>query len=414
MSYNARPQSRGYSSRPSYGGGYNSRPSSGGRSSFGSRGPRSQGGPRPKYIHPSLYVNHATERPEVAPTPITNTFADFNLHAQLMSNITKHGYTEPTPIQDQAIPAAMLGKDVVGLANTGTGKTAAFLLPILHRIANNPQEGALIVVPTRELAVQVEEECRSLSRGLPVGMVLCVGGLSVSAQMQSLSRNPHIVIGTPGRLKDLIERRSLKPELFTTIVLDEVDRMLDIGFRKDIQYLISLLPKERHSLCFSATITKDVEEIMRTFLQDPVRISVKVTETNEHIDQDVIRVPPGGNKIDVLTQLLLSQDCERAIVFGRTKHGISKLEEILLDRGLRVTSIHGNKTQGARQRSLEDFKRGRVKALLATDVAARGLDINDVTHVINYDEPNSYEDYIHRIGRTGRAGKVGKALTFVA
>lgn len=411
MSYTSRPQSRGFSTRPSYGGrggGYG-----GGRPQRSFGGGQRQQGPRPKYIHPSLYVNKASERVEVEQIAVTHSFTDFGLHPQLMTNLTRRGYTTPTPIQDQAIPAVMSGKDVVGLANTGTGKTAAFLLPILQTIATNLQEGALIVVPTRELAVQVEEECRALARGLPVGMVLCVGGLSIIPQMEKLSRNPHIIIGTPGRLKDLIDRGSLDTSMFTTIVLDEVDRMLDIGFRKDIQLLISQLPAARRSLCFSATITREVEEIMHSFLRDPVRISVKVTETNEHIDQDIIRVPPGGNKIDVLTQLLLAEECERAIVFGRTKHGISKLEKILSTRGLRVTSIHGNKTQGARQRSLDDFKQGRVKALLATDVAARGLDINDVTHVINFDEPNSYEDYVHRIGRTGRAGKVGKALTFV-
>jgi superfamily II DNA/RNA helicase len=202
-------------------------------------------------------------------------------------------------------------------------------------------------------------------------------------------------------------------DMFTTVVLDEVDRMLDIGFRKDIQMLISKLPAKRHSLCFSATITREVEEIMQSFLQDPAKISVKVTETNEHIEQDIIRVPVGANKIEVLIQLLNQEEFERVIVFGRTKHGINKLEEVLTRQGLRVTSIHGNKTQGARQNALNDFKRGRAQALLATDVAARGLDIDNVSHVINFDEPNSYEDYVHRIGRTGRAGRVGKALTFV-
>lgn len=415
MSYTARPQSRGFSNRPSFGGPRRSFSGGGSRgfSGGGGRPQQRQMGPRPQYIHPSKYVNRATERPEAADVAITNTFADFGLNDILMTNLTRHGYTIPTPIQDQAIPHVMAGKDVVGLANTGTGKTAAFLLPILHTIANDLQEGALIVVPTRELAVQVEEECRALARNLPVGIVLCVGGLSVVTQVERLSHTPHIVIGTPGRLKDLIDRRALDTKLFTTIVLDEVDRMLDIGFRKDIQFLVSLLPKERRSLCFSATMTKDVEEVMHAFLRDPVRISVKVTETNEHIDQDVIRMQPGMNKVDVLHQLLTQPDFERVMIFGRTKHGVNKLEEILMARGLRVTAIHGNKSQAARQHALNDFKRGRVQALLATDVAARGLDIEDVSHVINFDEPNTYEDYVHRIGRTGRAGKTGKALTFI-
>lgn len=404
MSFTPRRDSRGFG---------NSRPSFGGSRSFGGRPQQRQMGPRPQYIHPSRYVNRAVEREAVVETAITNSFADFNLQPQLTQNIISHGYTIPTPIQDQAIPLVLAGRDVVGIANTGTGKTAAFLIPILNKIALNPQEGALIVVPTRELAVQVKDECFAFARGMNIGVALCVGGMNIATQMQNLRRNPHVVIGTPGRLKDLIERRALDTSMFTNIVLDEVDRMLDIGFRKDIQYLISLLPNPRHSLCFSATVTNEVQEIMRSFLHDPAQVSVKVTETNEHIDQDIVRIVPGQNKIEVLYELLIQQEFERVMVFGRTKHGINKLEEILTSRGLRVTSIHGNKSQGARQRSLDDFKRGRVRALLATDVAARGLDINDVSHVINFDEPNSYEDYVHRIGRTGRAGKVGKALTFV-
>ncbi len=409
MSYTSRPATRGYNSGRSYG----ARPQ--GRSSFGSNMRRPmQRGPKPAYIHPSKYVNRAKEViQEEQLHPIMHSFADFDLHPLLMRNLSARGYETPTPIQDQTIPVIMQGKDVVGLANTGTGKTAAFLLPILHTIANDPEQGALVVVPTRELAVQVEEECRLLSKGMPVGVVLCVGGLSIQTQIQKISRNPHIVIGTPGRLKDLIDRRVLDTALFTTIVLDEVDRMLDIGFRKDIQFLVSLLPQERRSLCFSATITADVESIMNAFLHDPVRVSVKVTETNEHIDQDIIRINGGMNKIDVLHELLLQPEFDRVMVFGRTKHGIDKLERILAGRGLPVTAIHGNKTQSARQHALNDFKRGRVKALLATDVAARGIDIDGVTHVINFDEPNTYEDYVHRIGRTGRAGKSGKALTFV-
>lgn len=410
MSYSGRPQSRGFNGgRPSFGG----RPQGGGFRGGRGGGQRSFAGPKPQYIHPSKYVNKAIDRPVAEEVVIKNTFADFNLHPTLAQNVAHHGYTIPTPIQDQTIELAMAGRDVIGLANTGTGKTAAFLLPILHKIANDPQEGALILVPTRELATQVQEECRALSRGLQIGIVLCVGGLSIVPQMRDLARNPHIVIGTPGRIKDLLERECLHMDMFTTVVLDEVDRMLDIGFRKDIQMLISKLPAKRHSLCFSATITREVEEIMQSFLQDPAKISVKVTETNEHIEQDIIRVPVGANKIEVLIQLLNQEEFERVIVFGRTKHGINKLEEVLSRQGLRVTSIHGNKTQGARQNALNDFKRGRAQALLATDVAARGLDIDNVSHVINFDEPNSYEDYVHRIGRTGRAGRVGKALTFV-
>lgn len=395
-------RSQGFGGRS--GGGYG-----GGQSS---RGGQSRG-PRPAYIHPSKYVNRAAVlEEEVAYVP-TNTFAQFGLHPQVTTNVTSHGYTIPTPIQDQTIPVIMEGRDVVGIANTGTGKTAAFLLPLIHKIANNPHEGVLIVVPTRELAQQIQDECRMFIRNLPIGCVLCVGGLSIDPQMRTLSKSPHIVIGTPGRLKDLVDRRALKLEMFRSIVLDEVDRMLDIGFIKDIQYLISFLPKERHSLFFSATITPATQGIMQSFLQNPVTVSVKTHETADHVDQDIVRVERGQNKIEVLYQMLNTPEFERVIVFGRTKHGINKLEEVLSARGLRVGAIHGNKTQGARQRALDSFKRGYTKVLLATDVAARGIDINDVTHVINFDEPNSYDDYVHRIGRTGRAGKVGKAITFV-
>lgn len=388
---------------------------------FGARpGSRPQGnrgfgnrGPKPAFIHPSKYVNKAVAVEEEVAYEPQHAFTDFGLHPQLISNVSLHGYTHPTPIQDQAIPVIMVGKDIVGIANTGTGKTAAFLLPLIHTIAHDPQAGALIVVPTRELAQQISDECRVFTRNLPIGFVLCVGGLSIDPQIRTLARNPHIVIGTPGRLKDLIDRRALDLSMFRNIVLDEVDRMLDIGFIKDIQYLISFLPKERRSMFFSATITPQTQQIMQSFLKDPVLVSVKKTETAAQIDQDVVRVEHGQNKTEVLYNMLCTPDFERVIVFGRTKHGINKLEKILAGRGLRVCAIHGNKSQGARQRALDNFKRGYTKVLLATDVAARGIDVENVSHVINFDEPNTYDDYVHRIGRTGRAGRVGKALTFV-
>lgn len=391
----------------------------GGAPRFGGR-PQGRGGfrpqsrgPKPAYIHPSKYVNRAVETQEEVTFTPEHAFADFGLHPQVLHNVSSHGYTHPTPIQDQAIPVVMSGKDIVGIANTGTGKTAAFLLPLIHTIAHDPQAGALIVVPTRELAQQIYDECAVFTRQLPIGFILCVGGVSIEPQIQKLSRNPHIVIGTPGRLKDLVDRRSLDLSMFRNIVLDEVDRMLDIGFIKDIQYLVSFLPKERRSLFFSATITPQTQTIMKDFLCDPVMISVKTHETAAQIDQDIVRIEHGQNKMEVLYDMLRSPEFERVIVFGRTKHGINKLEKTLAGRGLRVCAIHGNKSQGARQRALDTFKRGYAKVLLATDVAARGIDVENVSHVINFDEPNTYDDYVHRIGRTGRAGRVGKALTFV-
>ena len=370
-------------------------------SNYSARSRSFQKGPT---INVSRYVNTAAQSQIEEEYVSQHTFGEFGLTPALLSNVQKHGYTIPTPIQDQAIPLLMDGKDVVGVANTGTGKTAAFLLPLIHKIVNHHDQGVLILAPTRELALQIFEELRAFSYGLRIGTTLCIGGANIARQMQDLRQNPHFVIGTPGRVKDLIDRGALKSELFTNVVLDEVDRMLDIGFRKDIMYLISKLPSDRHAALFSATMNHETEEVIQSFLKDPVTVSVKKTATAINIQQ----------KVDVLHDLLIQKEFEKVIVFGRTKHGINKLEEQLVQRGFRVTSIHGNKSQNARQRSLQEFKNGRVKALLATDVAARGIDIEDVSHVINYDEPMTYDDYVHRIGRTGRAGKVGKALTFVS
>lgn len=366
-------------------------------------------------VHPSKYVNTGVKKAVVAQVAVTNRdFANFGLEHRLLQNVTRHGYVTPTPIQDQAIPAMVQGRDVLGLANTGTGKTAAFLLPLVNKVLLDPDQGVLIVVPTRELALQIRDELASFIAGMRMGVSLCIGGMNINGQMTTLKKNPHFVIGTPGRLKDLMNRKAFNTALFTNIVLDEVDRMFDIGFIKDIKFLVSQLPQERASYFFSATMTADIEEIADSFLTDPVKISVRTQETSEHIHQDVIRIQPEQSKTEVLFNLLKQQEFEKVIVFGRTKHGINRLERQLSDKGLRVCSIHGNKSQGARQRSLELFKRGATQALLATDVAARGIDIHGVTHVINYDEPGTYEDYIHRIGRTGRAGKTGVALTFIS
>lgn len=370
--------------------------------------------PKQRAVLHSRYVHAATPPANQEPIPITHTFQEFGLDPVLVENVLQHGYTQPTPIQDQAIPILMEGKDIVGIANTGTGKTAAFLLPLIHKLVNDQTQGALILAPTRELALQIHEEFKTFAKKLPLSVVLCIGGTSLFRQVEVLKNYPHFVIGTPGRIKDLIQRGAFHPEKFTNVVLDEVDRMLDIGFRKDIQFLISQLPKKRHAAFFSATMTAETDGIMRSLLTDPVTVKVKKQETSQHIEQDIVTVKNGQNKVDVLHDLLLHDEFKRVIVFGRTKHGINKLEMQLQKRGIRVSAIHGNKNQNARQRSLQDFKRGKVQALLATDIAARGIDVDDVTHVINYDEPQSYEDYIHRIGRTGRAGKLGKALTFIS
>jgi superfamily II DNA/RNA helicase len=378
------------------------------------RGNRNRFAGKGASINPTKYINKVVVQTEEEQFQIQHAFADFDLQPELQASIKQQGYESPTPIQDQTIPLILQNKDVVGLAQTGTGKTAAFLLPLINKVLLDNQQGVLIIVPTRELASQISDEFQKFARGLPMSKVLCVGGLSMNNQIRSLRNNPHFIIGTPGRLKDLVDRGFIDLSLFTNIVLDEVDRMLDIGFIRDIRYLIDQMPKERQSLFFSATMTREAEGVMHSFSPSPEVVKIKSRDTSSQVDQDIVKIRPGLNKVDVLSDMLMQgDDFDKVIVFGRTKHGINKLEKILSQRGLKVTSIHGNKTQAARQRSLDDFKRGYVQALLATDVAARGIDIDDVSHVINYDEPNSYDDYIHRIGRTGRAGKVGKALTFI-
>lgn len=341
------------------------------------------------------------------------TFSDFKLADKLIRNIRDHSYVNPTQIQEQTIPHLLNGRDVIGIANTGTGKTAAFLIPLVHKVFLNRNERVLVVTPTRELAMQIAEELRFFVKGMDLDIVLCIGGSSMERQEKRLRHNPHFVIGTPGRLKDLIERRRLNLSLFRNIVLDEVDRMVDIGFIRDVKYFISLLPKKRQSLFFSATVSEKVKEILHNFVTDPITISVKQQDTSENVDQDIVRVNGNSNKIDTLHGLLINEGFEKVLIFGRTKWGIEKLTKNLITRGFKAVAIHGNKSQGQRQRALEQFKQNEVRILLATDVASRGLDIDNVTHVINYDAPESYDDYIHRIGRTGRAGKKGIALTFV-
>lgn len=343
----------------------------------------------------------------------SNSFADFKIAEELKKNITEKGYTTPTEIQDQAIPVILEGHDVVGLANTGTGKTAAFLLPLINKVFNSPNEKVLIIAPTRELAVQINDELIAFTKGMKIFSVLCIGGVSIRGQIQKLRNiRPEFVIGTPGRLRDLENQRKLNYFDYNNIVLDEVDRMLDMGFIRDIKYIIGKLPRERHSLFFSATIPVQAQTIMQQFLKNPVTISIQAQKTAENVNQDIINTR-GKQKIDVLSDLLAQDGFDKVMLFGRTKWGIEKLSKTLLDRGFKVASIHGNKNQSQRQRALEEFKANKIQVLLATDIASRGIDVPDVTHVINYDMPESYEDYIHRIGRTGRASKFGTALTFV-
>ena len=340
-------------------------------------------------------------------------FQDFNVDPRLKNSILIKGYKTPTPIQDKIIPHILKGLDVVGVANTGTGKTAAFLIPLIHKVLLNKTNKVLVVVPTRELALQIDSELKGFARGLQIFSVCCVGGMSVSRQVSELRYHNNFIIGTPGRLKDLIERKNIRLAEFKTIVLDEADRMLDMGFINDMRFLMAGMPKERHTLFFSATVSREIERLILEFLRQPVRISVKTRDTAQNVEQDVIKVGRGKNKLELLHDLLKQKDFSKVLIFGRTKHGVEKLSQMLSQKGFQAESIHGDKNQSRRQRALGAFKNNRAQVLVATDVAARGLDIPNVSHVINYDLPATFDDYVHRIGRTGRGDKRGKALTFI-
>ena len=363
-------------------------------------------------INVSKFIKKAEPQDASAPFVPVHMFRDFSLDGNLLNNIAKKGYTQPTQIQDKAIPYVMEGKDVVGVANTGTGKTGAFLIPLLQKVINNPREKVLIICPTRELALQIDVEFKQLAFGLRLNSVCCVGGDSIGKQLAGLRNRSNFVIGTPGRLKDLYQRRAINFFEFSNLVLDEADRMLDMGFVNEMRFVMSKMPKERQTLFFSATISPNINALIAQFVKDPVLVSVKTGDTAKNVDQDIVRVQ-GGAKIEILFKLLTSCECHKALVFGRTKHGVEKLSKALLQKGVKAVSIHGNKSQSQREKALGCFRKNQVNVLIATDVAARGLDIPDISHVINYDIPATYDDYVHRIGRTGRGDHKGKALTFV-
>lgn len=361
----------------------------------------------------TAYINKAEVLNNENSIAIKYRFDDFPIDSRLKQNISFHGYHTPTPIQDQVIPQILAGRDVIGIANTGTGKTAAFLIPLINKIIQNRREKVLVIVPTRELAVQINDEFKAFTKSLNIYSTLVIGGANINRQISELRQNINVIIGTPGRLKDLIKRHVLHLGNFQTIVLDEVDRMVDIGFINDIKYIISLLPQIRHSLFFSATIAAEVNSIIQSFTKNPVTVSVKVKETAHGIDQDIIRVKNNNEKIEKLQSMLRRQEFKKVLIFGRTKWGVERLSKTLQQKGFFAASIHGNKSQNQRLRALSQFRENQLQVLVATDIAARGIDVMDISHVINFDEPSTYTDYIHRIGRTGRAQKTGKALTFV-
>lgn len=383
----------------------------GGRPKFSGRG-RGNKGSTGEYLNPARFVNKVVVTEEAQIYKPEHAFGDFLIDERIKQAIVTKGYTAPAPIQDRSIPHILKGADLVGIANTGTGKTAAFLIPLINKVIQKPSEHILIIVPTRELALQIDQEFKSFSKGMKIFSVCCVGGMSINKQISDLRYPYNFIIGTPGRLKDLIDRKRINPAIFSTIVLDEADRMLDMGFIGDMRLVMSQMAKVRQTLFFSATLSPSIEKLIGEFLKEPVRISVKTGDTARNVEQDVVRTA-GKDKLDVLRNLLAQKEFSRVLVFGRTKHGVERLSKLLIEKGFKAESIHGNKNHSKRQQALRMFKEGSVQILVATDVAARGLDIADVSHVINYELPATYDDYVHRIGRTGRGDKRGKALTFI-
>jgi superfamily II DNA/RNA helicase len=341
------------------------------------------------------------------------SFSDFKIDLKLKQNVLNRNYGSPTPIQDQSIVEILNGKDIIGIANTGTGKTAAFLIPLIDKVIKQRHKKVLIIAPTRELANQIREEFYLFSRGLNIYSALCIGGENINRQKQELRRNPNFIIGTPGRILDLVDQKYLNLGECDNVVLDEADHMVDIGFLKDVKYIISLLPNKRQSLFFSATIDGKVKEVLNNFVHNPITISVKKRDTSINVKQEVIKVEGQNKKMETLYKLLENKELNKVLIFARTKHGVQKISDELYQRNFKADAIHGNKRQSQRIRVLDKFKKNIINILVATDVAARGLDIPNVSHVINFDAPESYDTYIHRIGRTGRAEKKGVAITFV-
>jgi ATP-dependent RNA helicase RhlE len=376
------------------------------------RRPQRNAGRRGDYIDPSRFV--AVAKPTQAEDyQAKHTFNDFQIDERIKANLKVKGFVTPSPIQDQTIPLGLDGRDVIGIANTGTGKTAAFAIPIINGLMTRQQTKALIVAPTRELAQQIEEECRSIGKGGGFTGAILIGGTGMGTQLRDLRNKPRLVIGTPGRIKDHMERGTLQLDTFDTVVLDEVDRMLDMGFLPDVSHILKALAPKRQSFFFSATMEPRVQGLIRTFSTEPETVSVKSADGSDHVNQDVVRYNGTHEKMDKLHDILLKDEVAKVIVFDETQRSVEKLSNELVARGFAADAIHGGKSQGQRQRALDSFKKSRTTILVATDVAARGIDVSDITHVINYSQPMTYQDYTHRIGRAGRAGRVGHALTFV-
>lgn len=362
----------------------------------------------------SKFINKSTVLEKDEAYIPTHTFGEFKIDQKLKLAIANKNYIYPSPIQDRSIPHALEGRDILGIANTGTGKTAAFLIPIINKIINDHKETAIIITPTRELAIQIEKEFIDFARGMKIFSTVCVGGTPIFPQIKRLRRGSSIIIGTPGRIVDLVKRGEIDLSNTRSVVLDEVDRMLDMGFINDITSLLEKTHKDKQSFFFSATLPKETEKLIEKFTKNPIKIIVKTRDTSKNVEQDIIRAAKGKNKIDILCDLLNNEEkFKKVLIFSEMKHSVEKLSLELIKRGFKAGSIHGDKRQRERERTLTNFRSNEINILVATDVAARGLDIPEVTHVINYEIPQTYDTYVHRIGRTGRANKKGAALTFI-
>lgn len=403
--------------RPSFGGPV--RGGFGGGRSGGFGGGRGRGPARgeridhSKFIYkPDIATLEKEAKAKTKKVEVKHTFADFKFDDQVQKNLTEKGYENPTPIQDQTIMYALKGQDVLGLANTGSGKTAAFLLPLIDKVLKDPTQKVIILAPTRELAMQINKEFEEFAKGMKIFSTVCVGGMPIFRQIQNLRLVNHFIIGTPGRIKDLAHRRCIVYSQFNNVVLDEVDHMLDMGFVDDITEILKGLNPNRQSLFFSATMPPKIRALVNTFQKDPHVVDIAVPGSTKTVEQDIIKVRR-EDKFRTLCDLIRSEGATRTIIFVETKREVEEIANGLTREGFKTGYLHGDKRQRERARTLDQFKTGISDILVATDVAARGIDVKDVSHVINYTVPQTHDDYVHRIGRAGRAGRTGKAFTFV-
>jgi len=384
------------------------------RNASGKRRPPRGGGFKPSTLDPELLIQKVPTKEQVAYVS-ERKIVDLPVHETLVKLLLDKGFERPSEIQDKSIEALLKGKDLLGIAKTGTGKTAAFLIPIIHGLLHTKKlTSALVLVPTRELALQVEDEFKSMSRNTGLKNACFIGGTNINTDLRKARQRINLIVATPGRLLDLHSRGALRLNFIETLVLDEFDRMLDMGFVHDVKKLLGYLNNRKQTMLFSATLDKKQESLIAEILKKPVRVQVASGQsTSENVAQSLIRLKPEDNKLAVLKDILRKPDVEKVILFEETKHKVNKLCRLLVKAGFKAEAIHGNKSQSARVAALEGFRKGELQILVASDVASRGIDVVDVTHVINYQIPQTYDTYIHRIGRTGRSGKKGVAITFV-